>query len=77
MTKVKKTNWTEAGFCIQLDLQEISMNPQALKELKSIHDRLSEFVIHKLDLSDSRIIDELNAIRFLVEDILFSVEDGA
>ena len=22
MTKVKKTNWTEAGFCIQLDLQE-------------------------------------------------------
>jgi hypothetical protein len=29
MTKVKKTNWTEAGFCIQLDLQKISMNPQA------------------------------------------------
>jgi len=52
------------------------MNSQeALKELKSIHDRLSEFVIHSLDLSDSRIIDELNAIRFLVEDILFSVED--
>ena len=52
------------------------MNSQeALKELKSIHDRLSEFVIHKLDLSDSRIIDELNAIRFLVGDILFSVED--
>lgn len=35
------------------------MNSQeALKELKSIHDRLSEFVIHSLDLSDSRIILE-------------------
>jgi hypothetical protein len=48
---------------------------EALEELESIHDRLSEFVIHSLDSADSRIIDELNAIKFLVSDILSSVED--